>query len=224
MLQVILVAVCVAGLSQDCGPKGTTSDILSSLLGLAFRRARPAFFQKISSMSHGLSLDDMVVMMSLLDADGDGKVTKTEFGVYYKRLNAVSDADFETVWREIDSDGDGILTLNELCAFYHIDTGECSQALASQKEMDDDRLLEALALQSLINEARQKEEMHKKAHAERLRRLAELADEMEDDEDVDEAATSPTSVTTTHAAPSLTMQEIVRESKRRGDIASRFFE
>jgi hypothetical protein len=23
---VILVAVCVAGLSQDCGPKGTTSD------------------------------------------------------------------------------------------------------------------------------------------------------------------------------------------------------
>ena len=128
------------------------------------------------------------------------------------------------VYDPCDSDGDGILTLNELCAFYHIDTGECSRALASQKEMHDDRLLEALALQSLINEARQKEEMHKKAHAERLRRLAELADEMEDDEDADEAAASPTSVTTTHAAPSLTMQEIVRESKRRGDIASRFFE
>ena len=195
------------------------------LLSLGSRVPSRAAKEKSSKiMSHGLSLDDMVVMMSLLDADGDGKVTKTEFGVYYKRLNAVSDADFEIVWREIDSDGDGILTLNELCAFYHIDTGECSRALASQKEMDDDRLLETLALQSLINEARQKEEMHKKAHAERLRRLAELADEMEDDEDADEAATSPTSVTTTHAAPSLTMQEIVRESKRRGDIASRFFE
>ena len=95
--------------------------------------------------------------------------------------------------------------------------------MASQKEMNDDRLLEALALQSLVNEARQKEEMQRKAHAERLRALAELA-EMEDDEDEDEVASSPTSVTTTHTAPPLTMQEIVRESKRRGDIASRFFE
>lgn len=35
MLQVILVAVCVAGLSQDCGPKGTTSDMVSGGAGEA---------------------------------------------------------------------------------------------------------------------------------------------------------------------------------------------
>lgn len=170
----------------------------------------------------GLSMDDMVVMMGLLDADGDGQVSKQEFSVYYKRLKAVSDAEFEAVWREIDKDSDGILTLNELCNYYHIDTGDCVRALASQKEMDDDKLLEALALQSLVNEARQKEEQHKKAHADRLRALSELADEM--DEEEDDAASSPTSVTTTQIQPRLTMQEIIRESKRRGDISDRFFQ
>ena len=35
MLQVILVAVCVAGLSQDCGPKGMTPDMVSGGAGEA---------------------------------------------------------------------------------------------------------------------------------------------------------------------------------------------
>ena len=164
----------------------------------------------------------MVVMMSLLDADGDGKVTKLEFSVYYKRLRACDDAEFESVWREIDADGDGVLTLNELCKFYGIDTGECADALRAQRDMSDERVLEALALQSLVNEARQKQELQRKAHASRLAALSALADEMSDEEDT---AASPTVVTSNMAPePPMTFQELTRMSKRRGDLAPYHFE
>lgn len=170
-----------------------------------------------------MNVDDMVVMMSLLDADGDGKVTKLEFGVYYKRLRDCDDAAFEAIWREIDADGDGILTLNELCNFYGIDTGDCASALKAHKGMNDDRVLEALALQSLVNEARQREEMQRKAHAARLRALSELADEMNDEEE--DTAPSPTVVTSKMPAASpMTMQELTRMSKARGDLAPHHFE
>ena len=39
-----------------------------------------------------MNVDDMAVMMDLLDADGDGKVSKAEFGAYYKRLHNCEDA------------------------------------------------------------------------------------------------------------------------------------
>ena len=105
-----------------------------------------------------MNVDDMVVMMSLLDADGDGRVTKQEFGIYYKReVRSCDEKEFEAVWKEIDTDGDGVLSLSELCSFYGIDTGECADAVRAQHGMSDERVLEALAVQSLVNEARQKQ-------------------------------------------------------------------
>ena len=162
-----------------------------------------------------MDVDDMVVMMNLLDTDGDGRVTKGEFGVYYRRLKDCSDDDFEAAWRQIDADGDGVLTLNELCKYYGIDTRECASRLAEHQALDDEKVLEALQLQSLLNEERMKQLKQQKAHADRLRALSELADDVSDDE-----SSSPVSVT----APTMTMQDIIRESKRRGDIAARFFE
>ena len=87
-----------------------------------------------------LSVDDMVAMMHMLDADGDGTVSKTEFGIYYKRLKGIDDAAFDEVWRKIDTDGDGNLSVNELCAYYGIDSGECNRALQREKkrEMSDE--------------------------------------------------------------------------------------
>ena len=165
-----------------------------------------------------LSLDDMVAMMSILDADGDGVVSRQEFNVYYKRINKqCSAAAFDDVWRAIDADGDGRLTIDELCNFYGIDSSECARKCTAQKSLDDDKLLEALELQSLINEARQKKEMQKKLHAERLRKLAELAAE-----DEDEDVSSPTS-TTAVIPPLMTMQELTRQAKRRGDLAAHHF-
>ena len=167
-----------------------------------------------------MNVDEMVVMMSLMDTDGNGQVTKSTFGAYYKRLKACSDAEFDSAWRQIDTNCDGVLSLNELCQYYSIPCGECASALAAQKEMDDEKILEALQLQALLNEARLKEEQQKKAHAERLRALAVLADEVSDDED----ASSPTVVTKARAASPLTMQDIIRQSKLRGELAPHHYE
>ena len=161
-----------------------------------------------------MNVDDMVGMMMLLDADGDGTVTRDEFAVYYKRLKNCSDAEYEAVWREIDMDGDGTLTLNELCRYYGIDTGECAQSISEHKGLDDDKILEALQLQSLLNEVRQKQQMQQKAHASRLAALSALADEMSDEE----AVPSPTVVTT-----KISLEEITRQSKRRGELAPHFY-
>ena len=130
-----------------------------------------------------MDVDDMVTMMNLLDSDGDGTVTKAEFAVYYQRLKECSDAAFETVWKEIDKNGDGELTLNELCEYYGIDTKKCASALKQQKEMSDDKLLEALQLQSLLNDAKQKQDTQKREHARRLAALAALVAEEESEEE-----------------------------------------
>ena len=111
----------------------------------------------------------MVVMMNLLDTDGDGTVTKTEFGVYYKRLKDCDNAAFEAVWKEIDTNGDGNLTLNELCDYYGVDQGEAASALKKfKKEMTDEKVVEALQLQSLLNEEQQRQGQRKRRP--RLRR------------------------------------------------------
>mgnify|MGYP006153251365 CR=1 FL=1 len=169
-----------------------------------------------------MDMDDMVVMMQLLDANGDAQVTKCEFAAYYKRLKDCDDATFEAVWRDIDANADGILQLHELCRFYNIDTGECERALAAQKDMDDAKLLEALQQQSLVHE----KERQRRVHAERLRALADLADEVEEGEE--EAVGSPTSVIAKAASDSpthttLTLQDVIRDSKRRGNLAAYHF-
>ena len=99
-----------------------------------------------------MNVADMAAMMHVLDADGDGSVSKTEFGIYYKRLKNLDDAAFDAVWNKIDKDGDGNLSVSELCDFYGIDSGACASALQRERnrEMTDDQLLEALQLQSLL--------------------------------------------------------------------------
>lgn len=150
-----------------------------------------------------MQMDDMVALMSLLDADGDGHVSRFEFQTYYQRLKSCSDAAFEAVWTEMDANGDGTLSLSELCAWYGIDNGECQAALRAHKKMDDDRILEALQLQSLVNEERRKQERHQEAHSNRLAALAELAAEMEDDE-----VPTPAAPRTAAASSPLTMQDL----------------
>ena len=170
-----------------------------------------------------MNVDDMVVMMQL-DADGDGQVTKLEVGTFYKRLKSCSDAEFEAMWTRMDKNSDGVLTLNELCEYYGIDAGVCANALEAQRGLDDAMVLEALQVQSLVNEARQKQQQHQKQHADRLRALAELADA--EDEENDEQVASPMSVVSRVSAtdaPPLTMQELVRDSKRRGDLAAHHY-
>ena len=166
----------------------------------------------------------MVKMMSLLDADGDGRVSKLEFGVYYKQLKSCTDTAFEAAWKEIDQNGDGELTLNELCDYYGVARDECAAALkAHTSAMDDNKILEALQLQGLLNAARLKQEQQQRLHAERLRALAALVDEEEDEED--EAASSPTTAkAASPASPGISMEQLIRESKRRGDLAPHHFE
>ena len=170
-----------------------------------------------------MHVDDMVVMMQLLDADGDGQVTKLEFGTFYKRLNSCSDASFEAMWTRMDKNGDGVLTLNELCEYYGIDMADCANASKAQRAMDDAMVLEALQVQSIVNEARQKQQQHQKQHRDRLHALAELAEAEEEEEEGDKVS-SPTAVTArATATPTFTMQELVRDSKRRGDLAAHHY-
>lgn len=164
-----------------------------------------------------MNVDDMAALMGLLDTDGDGTVTKVEFGAYYRRLKDCSDSEFDRVWSELDSDGDGVLTLKELCAYYCIDAGEATSAIESQKQMSDDKLLEALQLQAIVNEARVAEERQRKMHAERLRKLAELADEMEEEDDEISSpktvAASSRAVAAAESSPTLTLMDLVKESE-----------
>lgn len=182
-----------------------------------------------------MNVDDLVVMMNLLDTDGDGTVTKLEFGVYYKRLKQCDDAAFEAAWKLIDGDGDGNLTLNELCKYYGVDTNNCATALKKYKsEMDDEKILEALQLQSLLQEEQQRHDKQVKTRADRLRALAELAEEEMEAEAEAGAEEEETSFSTpvvagnkkkaaTAAVTPLTMEEITRDAKRRGDLAPHHF-
>jgi hypothetical protein len=181
-----------------------------------------------------MDVDDMVAMMCLLDTDGSGDVTKAEFGVYYKRLKSCDDEAFELAWRKIDANSDGVLSVDELCDYFGVPRSECATKLKEQQRMSDDQILEALQLQSLLNEARAKAQQQQRAHAERLRNLAALAAEMDEQEDVDEDETtskvaSPTLTTKlkakhfTEASP-LTLQDLIRHSKRRGELAAHHYD
>ena len=123
----------------------------------------------------------------------------------------------------MDADGDGILTVRELCTYHGLDPERCTEALSAMRRMDDEQTLQALQREYELNEVRVKEEQRQRAHANRLRALAELAAAASDDEDGDgRVASTPTTAMASKA--SLTMADILRESKRRGDLASRFYE
>ena len=163
-----------------------------------------------------MNVDDMAVMMDLLDADGDGKVSKAEFGAYYKRLHHCEDATVDAVWRAIDRDGDGNLTLKELCDYFGISANECASTMKAQREMDDDRVLEALQLQSLINEERAKQRQQQTAHAARFRALADLAEEMAVEDKGAMASPTVSAKPSATALPPMTMEELTRQARRRG--------
>jgi len=99
-------------------------------------------------------------MMSVLDNDGDGEVTKEEFKDWYQQHITVkgakvSDADFEKLWLLIDANGDGILQQSELCTYFRVSFEATKEESNSRKNMTDDDVLAALALQTQLYEAKQ---------------------------------------------------------------------
>jgi Ca2+-binding EF-hand superfamily protein len=103
--------------------------------------------------------DDMVEMMAVLDADGDGEVTKQEFKEWYQVHVSVkgaklSDEEFEKVWKKIDEDGDGKLQQSELCKYFKISFDKSKQEHVRRKSMTDMDTLEALTLQTQLLEAK----------------------------------------------------------------------
>ena len=176
-------------------------------------------------MGQPLTVDDVVAMMSVMDADGDGEVTKEEFCSYYQRLKRCGEAELEAQWKRMDVNADGILTVSELCSYHGIDAGQCSEALQRQRGMDDEQTLLILQREYEVNESRVKEEERQRTHANRLRALAELAAAASDGEDgVAGDVASPTTASNVKSSSPLTMADIMRDSKRPGDLASQFYE
>ena len=107
--------------------------------------------------------------MDLLDADGNGEVTKEEFGEFFMRANNIDQEAFDKVWLRIDADGDGHLSFEELCTFYDVDTSKATEKVQARRKMSDDDVLEALQQQTKLADALKEE----KAKREALRKAAE---------------------------------------------------
>ena len=105
-----------------------------------------------------LTKDEVCDMMLLLDSDGDGEISKAEFGTFFRRAHPMSDAEYEKLWESIDRNGDGSLQFEELCLHYKLDFSQTQEDLKSAKDMDDDMILQALQLQTVLLEERQKRE------------------------------------------------------------------
>lgn len=99
-----------------------------------------------------MDVDKFNTLIHLLDADGNGTVEKEEFTSAYGKLMGITDADkLEKIWSGIDADGDGSLTTEELARFYGFDMdGE-----GGATEMSDEKILEALALQTQLEQDNQ---------------------------------------------------------------------
>jgi Ca2+-binding EF-hand superfamily protein len=71
--------------------------------------ARP-MMQHLGMMGHGMMGHSMAmrIIFSLMDADGDGKLTLQEWQTAHERI-----------FREMDTDHDGTVTLEEMEAFMH---------------------------------------------------------------------------------------------------------
>jgi hypothetical protein len=130
------------------------------------------------------------------------------------------DATFDAAWKRIDANSDGRLSVNELCDYFGVPRAEAQAKMKAQKSMSDEQVLEALQLQSLLTEARLKEQQQQQAHEARLRNLAALAAEIEDEDEGEEIEATKVSTLTptatkkkaTGASP-LTFEELIRNSK-----------
>lgn len=98
-----------------------------------------------------MSIDEaqLKTMMSQLDEDGNGNVTKDEFRTPYKKLfPKTTDKEFDALWAKIDQDSSGTLELKELAKYYGYDLDK----LKDDQEMSDEQILEALQMQAALAE------------------------------------------------------------------------
>jgi Ca2+-binding EF-hand superfamily protein len=76
----------------------------------ANQRIATRVMQHLGMMGHGMMGHSMAmrIIFSLMDADGDGKLTLQEWQTAHERI-----------FREMDTDHDGTVTLEEMEAFMH---------------------------------------------------------------------------------------------------------
>ena len=118
---------------------------------------------------------DLVDMMDLLDTDGDGTVSKSEFKMMFTRVNPMSDAAFEQEWKKIDRNGDNLMSLSELCDYYGVSVSSVESGVGERKSMSDEKVLELLQLQAAIfeeNSRREQAETAKKLRQANTRNAA----------------------------------------------------
>lgn len=72
--------------------------------------------QRVAKREDEATIARLERVMTTLDKDGDGEVSKSEFREAFKEL--FPHAQFEPVWRAIDKDGDGSLSMAELASHF----------------------------------------------------------------------------------------------------------
>lgn len=119
-----------------------------------------------------LDKETLEAVMDSLDIDGDGKITKDEFKVPWKKLfPKLSNADYDTAWKGIDKNGDGELSLKELATYYGFDLTK--KKGESQEELSDEKIMEALQMQATLAEMQAEKDMKKKEEEEAKKKTSE---------------------------------------------------
>jgi len=103
------------------------------------------------------TMEDMIEMMALLDADGNQDVSKQEFKEYCRTSGIVTEpSEFESMWKLIDDNGDGILQFSELCTYFGVDIDGAEQGTKARKEMSDEAIFQMLKLSSQMYDEKQR--------------------------------------------------------------------
>jgi len=119
-----------------------------------------------------LDKETLEAVMDSLDIDGDGKITKDEFKVPWKKLfPKLSNADYDTAWKGIDKNGDGELSLKELATYYGFDLTK--KKGENQEELSDEKIMEALQMQATLAEMQAEKDMKKKEEEEAKKKTSE---------------------------------------------------